>query len=84
MMVSLWTYAGESGTTLSIFPLLSCTHKALLRYIYACLKLLIDVFLPGPVQFYLADLFNLERVISRSFDITRYELNNKWFNWAGA
>ena len=64
-MVTLWTYAGESGTTLSIFPVLSCTHKALLRYIYACLKLPIDVFLPGPVQFYLGDLFNLERVISR-------------------
>ena len=28
------------------FPLLNCTHKALLRYIYACLKLFIDVFLP--------------------------------------
>ena len=28
------------------FPLLNCTHKAILRYIYACLKLLIDVFLP--------------------------------------
>ena len=59
------SYADESDTTLSIFPLLSCTHKALLRNIYACLKYLKDVFLPGPVQFYLGDLFNLERVISR-------------------